>query len=242
MNGYNYDNVYPLGKFVIYNPTTKKTINALDMTEGGKIWIDMSKTIKDHYVLKKNAGFEFSVNYSRLAGVSTNTQKQQYIKYTVSIDTMQLQHWNSNVSEMEFLNEKASKGELDFLKNTFESDPNNKLYFISSCLKIKDFNVLYQTHDSLASLTTANLDLPNAARLSIRGNVLYTLHEGSSNIDKTHIYYTGFGVRDYSDFFSDLLVNSNINNKIQHAKEVVSKHEQTVKDQFTDLRTLESNQ
>jgi len=67
-------------------------------------------------------------------------------------------------------------------------------------------------------VTKANLDIPtNGTNLTIRGGVVYSLKEGSKNEDRTSIFYTAFGIRDYTSYLKGIFSNLDINSKITEA-------------------------
>lgn len=239
---FDYSNIRPIGRFIIYDPISGNVKDAFVMPQDNPIFIESSKKISDHFVLKKKQGVSFNIAYAKLAGVTTDNDKQQFIEYLVSIDTLQVQHWQSKKSEMQFLFESANENKLDFLKNEFTSNSDLKFFFISSCIRIKDFLLKYETHDSIGSVTTANLDIPlNGTNLTIRGGVVYALKVGSRNEDKTNIFYTAFGIRDYTSYLKGIFGDMNINAKITEANTKLQAIQSSVKSQFNDLRLADES-
>ena len=124
---FNYNNFFPLGKFILYDPIKKESIDAITAETNFPEFIESSKSIKDHYLLKKKAGVDLEVKYAKLASASLNNTKQQYIEYLIEIKKMQVLHWQSNKSEAEYLYEKYKDNDLGIIANSFKANPDYKL-------------------------------------------------------------------------------------------------------------------
>ncbi|SEW40436.1 hypothetical protein [Chitinophaga arvensicola] len=241
-NRLNYDQIIPIGSFIIYDPNDSTNIkSAFNMPNDNFPFIESSKKIVDRYVLKKNAGFDLQIDYKTLLNASTNNAKSQYIEYLISIDSLQILHWQSKKSEMQYLAEEINKGNLIFLKDYLDSNPSLKFFFISSCAAIKSFKIQYQTHDSLSSISDLNVNLSNTpVALSIKAKIVYVAEEGMKSLDETHEYYTAFSGRDYTTFVRGLLNKYDKENQIKKAQSDSASTSQDLISTYNEFRKIDS--
>ena len=238
---FGYNNTFPIGRFILYNTKENKSKDVLEMPSKNPPFIQNSRAIYDHYILRKQLGVNFEAGYQKLK-VTTQTDKQQYIEYTVKIDTLQVLIWIAEESEMKFLYDKVNEGKLNFLKTDIEENDDWKLYFVSSCLKIKNFKIVSQVFDSLSTSTSINVDIPaNISDLTIRAGVVYGKYEGSKNVDETFIYYTGFKVRDYTKNIRDYFEQKSLQDRITDAEQELNSSENEIRDLFKDFRKVDTN-
>ncbi|MFA8298712.1 MAG: hypothetical protein ACEPOV_00965 [Hyphomicrobiales bacterium] len=240
--GYSQSNVYPVGKFILYDPDNNISKDVLTFDAKSSYFIESSKSIYDEYLLRKEAGASVNLRYRKLNSIESSSGKTQYIKFIVKIDTIQIIHWQSKVSEMEFLYDKAQAGRLRYLFTELKRNPKAKLYFISSCMKIKDFTLFSQVGDSIGTVQDVNLSLPSgASNISVKSGVVYSSSEGKKSINKTSIFYTGFGVRDYTLFARGLLNELDINEQLKIADDELAEAELEIKSLFKDIQKVDTN-
>jgi len=238
---FGYNNTFPIGQFILYNPEQNISKDVIKMHSKNAPFIQNSRAVYDHYILQKQLGVDFEAGYKRL-NVATHTDKQQFIEYTVKIDTLQMINWISEESEMKFLYDKVNKNELDFLRKDIEEIQDWRLYFVSSCLEIKNFKIESQVFDSLATATNVNIDVPaDASDLTIKAGVVYGKSEGSMHTDETFIYYTGFKVRDYTKNIRDYFASKSLEERIVDAENELNNKESEVKELFVDFRKVDSS-
>ncbi|WP_420553485.1 hypothetical protein [Tenacibaculum aiptasiae] len=240
---FNYNNFFPLGKFILYDPIGKKSLDAITVKTNSPEFIESSKGIKDHYFLRKKAGGNLDVKYTKLFSTSLNSSKQQYIEYLIEIKKMQVLHWQSDKSEAEYLYERYEKNNLGILANSFESNPNYKLYFVSSCVKINDFKIATAVHDSISTVAKVNVNISAANNpfITVNGGVIYSRDEVASTKDSTQVYYTGFRVRDYTDYVKGLILNLDLTNKLDKTKSKFNNQRQNVISNFKNLREIDNS-
>jgi hypothetical protein len=240
---FNYNNFFPLGKFILYDPIEKESIDAITVNTDSPEFIESSKSIKDHYLLRKKAGANLDVKYAKLANASLNNSKQQYIEYLIEIKKIQVLHWQSDKSEAEYLYERYENNDLGILANSFESNPNYKLYFVSSCVKINDFTVATAVHDSISTVAKVNANIPvaNSPFITVNAGIIYSRDEAATTKDSTQVYYTGFRVRDYTDFVKGLILDLDLSNKLEKTKNKFDKQKQNVIDNFKSLRVVDNS-
>lgn len=240
--GFQLSNVYPVGKFILYNPKTGISKDVMTFDKEGSFFIESSKSIYDEYLLRKDAGVSVDLKYKRLNSISTANQKQQFIKFVVQIDTLQIIHWQSKVSEMEFLYNRAQEGRMHYLFTELKRNPDTKLFFISSCIRIKDFSLFSQVGDSIGTTQDMNLNVPgNTSNISIKSGIVYSSSEGKTSINKTSIFYTGFGVRDYTFFVRNMLDDINLKEQICDSKRQLDLYGNQIKDLFHDIQKVDSS-
>ncbi|GFE03171.1 hypothetical protein KUL156_57630 [Alteromonas sp. KUL156] len=239
---FNYNNFFPLGKFILYDPIKKESIDAITIKTNSLEFIESSKSIKDHYLLKKKAGTNLEVKYAKLANASLSNSKQQYIEYLIEIKKMQVLHWQSNKSEAEYLYEKYKNKDLGIIAKSFEKNPNYKLYFVSSCVKIDNFTVLTAVHDSISTVANVNASIPILNPfITVNAGVIYSRDEAATTKDSTQIYYTGFRVRDYTNFVKGLILDLDLTNKLEKTRDSFVKQERKVVNNFKNLRAIDSS-
>ena len=240
---FNYNNFFPLGKFILYDPSNKVSIDAITVGTNSSEYVESSKSIKDHYLLKKKAGENLDVKYAKLANASLNNSKQQYIEYLIEINEIQVLHWQSDKSVAEYLYERYKNNNLGILVSSFESNPNYKLYFVSSCVKINDFIVSTAVHDSISTVAevNANINFASNTLLTVSAGVIYSRDEAATTKESTNIYYTGFRVRDYTDFVKGLILNLSLSKRLGEAKIKFNEQERMVKNNFENLKDLDNS-
>lgn len=238
---FGYNNTFPIGRFILYNPRENKSKDVLEIPSLKPPFVQNSRSISDHYILRKQLGVNLDLGYSRL-NVASETDKQQYIEYLVQIDTLEILNWNGERSEMQFLYDKVNSGGLDFLQSEIERDSTLKLYFVSSCVKVKNFKIKSQVFDSIAIANSIDIEVPaKATDLTIRAEVLYARFEGTQNVDETHIYYTGFRVRDYTPNVRDYFKKNTLQTRIYNAKIELDGAENDLRQFFDDFRKIDSS-
>jgi len=233
---YAYANVRPIGTFVLYDRNLKRVSGeAIVMPATSKPFVEISKRIQDHYLLKKKAGVTFEMSYARLVNAEVDVNKTQYIEYDISIDTLEILHWQSKTSEMQYLFDEVQNKRLNHIKTALDENSDLDFLFISSCVKVSKFKLSYSTHDSIGSAETANLAVPGG-QLSMRGGVVYSRQEGTTNNDYTDIYHTGFSVRDYTSYIKSIFTEHSLQQKINNARADVEEKRVKVGRLFEDLR------
>ncbi len=231
-------NTFPIGRFILYNPDQNISKDVIPMPSTAPPFVQNSRAIYDHYILRKQLGVDFNAGYQKLS-VATQNGKQQFIEYSVKIDTMRVLNWISPEGEMKFLYDQVNKGNLDWLNSDLSNNQNWKLYFVSSCIEIKNFLISSQVFDSLASVTSLNVDIPvNASDLTIKAGVVYGKYEGSQNTDHTFHYFTGFNVRDYTKNIKDFLAHKSLQDRIDDAEVDLEKVKNETLELYADLRKL----
>ncbi|GGF50915.1 hypothetical protein GCM10011339_44320 [Echinicola rosea] len=232
---------FPIGRFILHNPDQNKSKDVIPMPFTAAPFVQNSRAIYDHYILRKQLGVDFNAGYQKL-NVATQNDKQQFIEYSVKIDTMRVLNWVSPEGEMKFLYDQVNKGNLDWLHSDLSSNQNWKLYFVSSCIEIKNFMISSQVFDSLASATNLNVNIPaNASDLTIKAGVVYGKYEGSQNTDHTFHYYTGFNVRDYTKNIKDFLAHKSLQDRVNDAQVDLENMEKQTLQLYADLRKLDSS-